>query len=136
MTKGGKFQKRKSFNYPESFLYCLCSRKVLHLFLVLTSGDEYDKVLELENVLVVNYTPRNLMVSSRSKKVVLSNAIVHLISSPLKIYFDDIISEEKLEISYLTFPPFVCSCSPNLKEQGRNFSHFTEPLFCQQNTNG
>ena len=25
VTKGGKFQKRNYFNYPESFLYCLCS---------------------------------------------------------------------------------------------------------------
>ena len=28
MTKGGKFQTRKFFNYPELFLYCLYSSKL------------------------------------------------------------------------------------------------------------
>ena len=39
MTKGGKFQKRKSFNYPESFLYCLCSSNYTSFFFSLKGPD-------------------------------------------------------------------------------------------------
>ena len=55
LWKGGKFQKRKSFNYPESLLYCLCSS--LRLGVHSLSGASQNWQMYQDISILSNYFP-------------------------------------------------------------------------------